>query len=69
MSVRCIRCGLFNSFSFSTKQTTCIKCGASLDQDDITASKMHLDNINNRDFKSFNKPWERIEDSHVIKGV
>lgn len=68
MSVKCHKCGLFNSFSFSTNQTRCIKCNTRLDKEDVLASQMHLDNLNNRDFKNINKSWNRIDDTYTITG-
>lgn len=63
MSVKCPRCKLFNSFSFSTNQTTCIKCNTRLDENDVAASKMHLANLNTR---NFNNTWNNTEDSYTI---
>lgn len=65
----CTKCKLFNSFSFTTNQTTCIKCNTRLDENDVTASKMHLDNLNQRGFKNLNTSWSNTEDSYTITNV
>lgn len=66
MSVSCPKCRLFNSFSFSTKQTKCIKCNTNLDKNDVTASLCYQTSLQNREFKSVNNSWEKTKDTHVI---
>lgn len=65
MSIRCDKCGLFNSFTFNTNQKKCIKCSAKLDINEIDASKIYRDNLKNKRY-SFNNSWNSIEDNFII---
>ncbi len=62
MSVRCTKCSLFNSFSFLTNQTRCIKCNTLLNDSEIQSSKMYQENIKNKTFKS---SWYDVEDINL----
>lgn len=64
-SVKCIHCNLYNSFSFNTKQTSCIRCNKKLIIDDITAAISYKETLSNRDFKKIND-WN--SESSVILG-
>jgi len=65
MSIKCHRCGLFNSFSFNTQQKKCIKCNCIFDINDIDASKIYRDNLKNKRYSS-NYSWNNIEDNLII---
>lgn len=67
MSVRCNKCGLFNSFSFKTNQIKCIKCSSSLYEQDIQEAKYYQTNLSQRDFKNLNNTWNNTEDTSIIK--
>lgn len=67
MSVRCNKCSLFNSFSFKTNQTKCIKCGNNLYNQDIEEAKYYQTSLSQRDFKSLNNNWNNTEDAFIIK--
>ena len=66
MSIRCHKCKLFNSFSFSTNQKKCIKCNTRLDSDDIEASKLYRNKIIDKNFSNSNNSWSNTEDTYII---
>lgn len=41
LSHRCNNCGLINSFSFTTRQNTCIACSYPIDDEDLLAMKKY----------------------------
>lgn len=65
MSVRCNNCKLFNSFSFNTNQTNCIKCNIKLDTEDVEASLMYQKTLQQGNFKNLNNPWNNVGDKNV----
>lgn len=65
MSVRC-SCGLFNSFSFKTDQTNCIRCDRPLDPNDVEAAHYNRESCKFREFKSFNNSWDTVDDTYTI---
>ena len=66
MSVRCHHCGLFNSFTFNTKQINCIKCNKILDREEVEASHIYRENTLNRTFNYQNIPWNDTENTLII---
>lgn len=65
MSIRCHKCFLFNSYSFTNQQKKCIKCSTKLDPDDIEASKIYRERLSQKIF-NYSNSWENTEDTFII---